>query len=422
MSPDRQVAHRRDLPMCDVEEPRHAAPWAGSSAGGCLAASVWHLGNPLRTDLRRWRCVGAAMPRFRGGAVVASGPDMTVQPVERAPSPRERLEPQEAVVLRSFGGPEGFELCAQPMPTAQRGEVRVRVLAACVQFTDVIIRKGKYPGLRQKPPLVLGYDVIGEIDCVGLGDVAFRVGERVAALTVTGSYARYRTLTATDLVRVPRDVDPAEAATLVLSWTTAHQLLHREAQVKPGQCVLVHGAAGAVGQALVSLGKLAGLEVWGTARREQADLVRALGATPIDFASQAPLDVVPGGFDVVFDGIGEHGFHDSWACVKRGGMLCAFGFSDSVRHRGSVVALGAALVKLQLWNAFGHARARFYSVDDERKAHHAWFRADLEALFGLLSKRAIAPRVAERIGLDEVAAAHRRVEAGHLNGKIVICP
>jgi NADPH:quinone reductase-like Zn-dependent oxidoreductase len=88
----------------------------------------------------------------------------------------------------------------------------------------------------------------------------------------------------------------------------------------------------------------------------------------------------------------------------------------------AVVALGTALLRLRLWNAFGHARARFYSVTAMRAAQPAWFRADLEALFALLSKRAIAPRVAERIGLAGVAAAHRRVEAGHLDGKIVVCP
>jgi len=125
---------------------------------------------------------------------------------------------------------------------------------------------------------------------------------------------------------------------------------------------------------------------------------------------------------VVFDGIGEHAFSDSWACVKRGGMLCVFGFADAVRRGGSVVALGAALLRIRLWNAVGHAHARFYSVTDARKAHPAWFRSDLQALFELLSKRAISPRVAERIGLADVAEAHRRVETGHLNGKIVICP
>lgn len=308
------------------------------------------------------------------------------------------------------------------MPTAGSGEVRVRVLAACVQFTDVIIRKGKYPGVKQKPPLVLGYDVIGEIDRVGAGVHGFHVGDRVAALTVTGSYARYRTLAAKDLVRVGRDLDPAEAATLVLSWTTAYQLLHREAKVTAGQRVLVQGAAGAVGQALVSLGKLAKLEVWGTVRHEQADLVSVLGATPIDIVAQTPRDVVPGGFDAVFDGIGAHGFSTSWASVKPGGILCAFGFSDAIRRGGSTLAVATALLRLHVWNALSQKHARFYSVTALREKHPEWYRSDLEALFELLSKRAIRPHVAERIGLADVAAAHRRIEAGHLDGKIVICP
>ena len=347
---------------------------------------------------------------------------MIIQPVERVPPLRGGVEQQEAVVLRAFGGTEGFELCREPMPTAGAGEVRVRVLSACVQFSDVIIRKGKYPGLGRRPPLVLGYDLVGEIDRVGPGDVPFRDGERVAALTVTGSYARYRTVAASDLVRVPPTVDAAEACALVLSWTTAYQLLHRQAAVQAGQRVLVQGAAGAVGRALVTLGRLAGLELWGTVRDDQAELVRSLGATAIDVTRQAPLDAVPDGFDVVFDGIGEHGFAGSWACVKRGGMLCAFGFSDAVRQGGSVVALGATLLKLHVWNAVGHAHAGFFSVTGMRKAHPAWFREDLAALFELLSKRVIAPRIAERIGLADVAAAHRRVEAGHLDGTIVICP
>jgi NADPH2:quinone reductase len=124
----------------------------------------------------------------------------------------------------------------------------------------------------------------------------------------------------------------------------------------------------------------------------------------------------------VFDGIGAHEFDDSWACVKRGGLLCAFGFSDAVRRGASGLALGLCLLKLRLWNVVGHARARFYSVTEMRAAHPSWFREDLETLFDLLSKRAISPRVAERIGLSEVAAAHRRLEEGHLDGKIVVCP
>jgi len=133
----------------------------------------------------------------------------------------------------------------------------------------------------------------------------FQLGDRVADMTVLGSNAGYRTLRASDLTRVPAGVDPAEAAALILSWTTAYQLLHRAARVQRGQRVLVQGAAGAVGQALLVLGRMAGLELWGTARGEHAALIRELGATPIDYQRQDFTSVLPSGFDTVFDGIGR---------------------------------------------------------------------------------------------------------------------
>ena len=132
----------------------------------------------------------------------------------------------------------------------------------------------------------MGYDVVGEIDQLGDGVRGFQLGNRVADMTVVGSNAAYRTLRSIDLTRVPTGLDAAEAATLILSWTTAYQLLHRAARVQRGQRVLVQGAAGAVGQALLALGSLVGLELWGTAwgtaRGAHAALIRELGATPID--------------------------------------------------------------------------------------------------------------------------------------------
>src|SRR5689334_23434338 len=161
-------------------------------------------------------------------------------------------EPRNRVVqVRHFGGPEGLEVVDAPLPTAGRGEVRVRVLASSINYTEVLIRRHLYPqtmGIRL--PFVMGYDVVGEIDQTGDEVRNFKIGDRVADMTVVGSNADYRTLRAEDLARVPAGVDPAEAATLILSWMTAYQLLHRAAQVQQGQRVLVHGAAGAVGQAL----------------------------------------------------------------------------------------------------------------------------------------------------------------------------
>src|SRR6516165_7723143 len=187
----------------------------------------------------------------------------------------------QVVQVSRFGGPDELEVVDAPLPKAGQGEVRVRVLASGLEYTDVLIRRHLYPQtMYRRPPFVLGYDVVGEIDQLGDGVRGFQIGDRVADMTVVGSNAAYRTLRADRLTRVPAGLDAAEPATLILSWTTAYQLLHRAAQVRPGQRVLVHGAAGAVGQALLVLGKLAGLEIWGTARGAHAALVRELGATP----------------------------------------------------------------------------------------------------------------------------------------------
>jgi NADPH2:quinone reductase len=334
-------------------------------------------------------------------------------------------EPRNRVVqVRRFGGPDGLEVVDAPLPTAGRGEVRVRVLASSVQYTDVLIRRHLYPQTAaRRPPFVLGYDVVGEIDQLGDGVRGFQVGDRVADLTVVGSNAAYRTLWADRLARVPAGLDAAEAATLILSWTTAYQLLHRAARVQRGQRVLVHGAAGAVGQALLVLGRLAGLELWGTARGEHAALIRELGATPIDYQREDFTRVLPGGFDVVFDGIGEEGYRRSFAALRRGGLLCAYGYSAGVQARRSMPTMLMWIARLYLWTWLpGGKRARFYSINVMRARHPAWFREDLERLFGLLASRAIQPRVAERISFDEVAEAHRHLESGGLEGKLVLCP
>jgi NADPH2:quinone reductase len=335
------------------------------------------------------------------------------------------MEPRNRVVQVSlFGDPERLEVVDAPLPTASRGELRVRVLASSLNYTEVLIRRHLYPqtmGLR--PPFVMGYDVVGAIDQLGEGVHDFQIGDRVADMTVVGSNADYRTLRANDVARVPEGVDAAEAATLILSWTTAYQLLHRAARVQRGQRVLVHGAAGAVGQALLMLGRLAGIELWGTARGEHMALVRELGATPIDYKHDDFTRVLPGGFDVIVDGVGEDGYRRSYAALKPGGLLCAIGFSASVQAQRRMLPIVMEIARLYLWRLLpGGKRARFYSVNAMRARHPTWFKEDLERLFGLLATGAIRPRIAERISFDEVADAHRRLETGGLEGKLVLCP
>ena len=338
-------------------------------------------------------------------------------------TPRNRV-----VQVSHYGDPDGLEVVDAPLPSAGKGEVRVRVIASGLEYTDVVIRRHLYAQtMRRKPPFVMGYDVVGEVDQVGEGVTDFRIGDRVADMTVTGSNAAYRTLRATDLVPVPPGIDPAEAATLILSWTTAYQALHRAARVKPGQKVLVQGAAGAVGQALVVLGKLAGLEVWGTARGAHAELVRKLGATPIDYQREDFTRVLPGGFDVVFDGVGEDSFRRAFDALRPGGLLCAYGYSARVGSQLHVsrllMWLGGIYVRRQVRRLLpGGKRIYVYSINLMRAMHPAWFKEDLGKLFELLATGAIHPRVAERLSIDQVPEAHRRIESGGLDGKLVLTP
>ena len=343
--------------------------------------------------------------------------------IEAHATPTDETTTNRRVVLQRFGGPDGFEIVEDDVSEPDAGEVRVKILAASVQFTDVIIRKGEYPDLKQKPPITPGYDFVGLVDAIGPGVTEVKVGDRVADMTMIGSYARYRISKAKDLVPVPDGVDAAEAVALVLSWMTAYQLLHRHAKVKPGQTVLIHGAAGAVGQALLRLGQMHGLEMFGTARAEHADLVASYGATPIDYRKEDFTEVLKDGVDVVFDGIAEEGFARSWKVVKKGGFLAAYGFSKPIADGAPFLKIGYYFGRLYLWKYLPNGKdVDFYGVTDLRAKHPEWFRQDLTKLFVMLRDGEIEPRVTERIRLEDVADAHRRLEEGGLDGKLVIDP
>ena len=153
------------------------------------------------------------------------------------------------IVLSEFGGPDVLSVVRyETPPNPSSGDVRIKVLAAGVSFTDIMVRKGIYPGIDAELPYAPGYDLVGVIDELGAGVTGFSVGQRVADLSVWGAYSDYAIRPAEDLVPVPKSLDPAEAVSLILSYTTAYQMLHRVAHVEAGQTVLIHGASGGVAQ------------------------------------------------------------------------------------------------------------------------------------------------------------------------------
>src|SRR6266849_1500947 len=175
----------------------------------------------------------------------------------------------QRIVATRRGQPEVLQTIEDDLPEPAAGEVRVKVLASGVAFGDVIYRT-VFRGHMLATP---GYDIVGTADKLGAGVTTLAIGQVVAALPVRGGYAEYINIAATELVPVPDGLDPAEAVSMVLNYVTAYQLLHRVAHVKKGQRILIHGAAGGVGTALLQLGRLAEVEMYGTASKRKHQII-----------------------------------------------------------------------------------------------------------------------------------------------------
>src|SRR6266508_5351743 len=189
------------------------------------------------------------------------------------------------VVVDHYGGPEVLRVVEEDDPRPDPGEVRVRVLAAGVSFTDALLREGTYLN-GPKPPFTPGYELVGVVEELGPGCSRLRVGNRIGALTVWGADAEHVCVPEANAVEVPEDLDPAEVLSLVFTYMTAYQVLHRVAKVTRGETVLVHGAAGRVGTAVLELGAVAGLRMSGNCSARDRAAVERLGAVAIDYRNE----------------------------------------------------------------------------------------------------------------------------------------
>ena len=238
------------------------------------------------------------------------------------------------IIVTHYGGPDALQVVEEEIPEPQDGEVRVKVRAAGVSLPDILAREGVHP---ETPPVPFtpGWDLVGVVDRLGAGISGIEPGQIVAALPIHGAYAEFVCLPQRELVPVPSGLDAAEAVSLVLNYITAYQMLHRSAKVRPGQRVLIHGAAGGVGTALLQLGRLAGLEMYGTCASRNAPAVSDLGGIPIDYQHQdfvKEIHRLTGeGVDVVFDSIGGTHIWRSRKALRPGGTVVAYGLTASLR-------------------------------------------------------------------------------------------
>ncbi len=331
-----------------------------------------------------------------------------------------------AVMLTKKGGPEVLEIVEQELREPMEGELRVRVLACGVGATDVTMRRGYYP-YAPKIPFVQGYDVVGEVDAIGPGVTGFAPGDKVCALTVHGGYAEVLYREAADFVKVPPGLDDAEVVALILNYATAYQMIHRVAKQSAGQTALVTGANGGVGQALIELLRIVGCTVYGAASKRSHELVRSLGAIAIDGPREAPIDdsvhaVLPAGVDVAYDALGGKYTAQCLRATKKGGLVIGYGFSGAVGKDGqpSLLASGRGFFDLYVRSLFVGRRTAFYGITALYRKDKRPFHEDLPKLFELLAKGAIRPKISARLGLLDARKANEMMEAGKVDGKIVL--
>ena len=323
-----------------------------------------------------------------------------------------------------------LELVEDELPEPGAGQARVKILAADVSFSDVNLRRGRYPGA-PRPPFTPGYAMVGVVDQLGPDTSAsgLEIGQLVAALTFYGSYSQYLCLPTQVLVPAPASVDPAEAVCLVMNYVAAYQMLHRLAHVARGERILVHGAAGGVGSALLELGQLAGLELYGTASKPKHDLVSRLGATPIDYRTEDFVARIAAltsgrGVDAAFDPMGAAHLRRSAKTVRAGGAVVGYGFYATANRGGAVVLdVLSQYLLLALWSLPPKRKhAVFYDIRPLAKKRPAWFREDLTTLLDLLAAGKLHPVIAARLPLNQVALAHELVERADVQGKLVLIP
>lgn len=326
------------------------------------------------------------------------------------------------ISLKEFGGPEVLGLVTEEiLPEPKQGEVRIKVQATSINFTDTLIRKGIYPDVKEKPPITPGYDMVGIVDKLGDGVSDFEEGQKVAELTVIGAYSEYIILPAKQLVPVPENVNVAEAVAMTLSYVTAYQMLTRAAKIKEGSKILIHGAGGAVGSALLQIGSLLKLKMYGTASAVQHDFLKEFDCHPIDYKSenfvQVVKDLEPNGLDAVFDPFGGAHFKRSIKTLNKKGKLVAFGAYNAKTQTDLI----KSFLRVQIWNFTPWMPStNFYSIGSWHKKHHDWFETDLKKLFKLLSEKKLKPLVSKTIKLEEAKEAHEQIEAGGLKGKLII--
>jgi NADPH:quinone reductase len=320
-----------------------------------------------------------------------------------------------AVLCRAYGPPESLVMEDAPPPVPAKGQVRIKVHAAGLNFADTLMVGGTY---QVKPPFPFspGLECAGTVAEVGADARRFAVGDRVMAVTSWGAMAEEAVAEEAKVFRIPESMSFAEAAAFPVAYgTVAHGLLDR-GRLQPGETLVVHGAGGGVGLCAVEVGALLGAKVIATAGgAEKLKLARDHGAAHgINYATESIRDRVKEltdgkGADVIFDAVGGDAFDQSMRCIAWDGRLLVVGFAS-----GRIPSAPANLILVKGISVIGVFWGDFAMRDPARS------RAHFERMFDWYRAGKLKPHVSATFPLDQTAAAMQAMLSRRTTGKVVI--
>ncbi|MFT5447010.1 MAG: NADPH2:quinone reductase [Gammaproteobacteria bacterium] len=316
----------------------------------------------------------------------------------------------QVVMCEAYGGPESLVVRSVDSPTPAAGEVKIRLHARGVSFTDVLRIGGKYH-VKDEPPFIPGGEAAGEIIELGADVTQFAVGDRVLG---NGGFAEETVQPASSLLKLPDAVDYTAAAAFRSNYMTAYYALQR-GRLKPGETLLVHGAAGGVGLACVDMGKLMGARVIATARNsERLAVCTQLGADHVIDYSDGFRDEVKAltggrGADVIFDPVGGDVFDESMRCIAPFGRILIVGFTGG---RPAEAKTNHLLVK--------DAEVIGFTIGALNKLDPQWAQNNLEALLGWLGSGRIHPYHSHALPLAQATQALKLIVERKVIGKVLL--
>jgi len=338
----------------------------------------------------------------------------------------------KVIEVTKYGPPEVLTLREMPDAPPPAGHVAVRMAAAGINFADLLMRLGLYPGT-PKPPFTPGFEIAGTIEAVGIGVNKPAVGDRVVAFTFQGGgYADRALVPAERVLAIPPEMSFEDAAAIPVNYLTAYQALTHMAGLRRGERVLIHAAAGGVGVAAIQLAKLAGAEIFGTASSSKHDFLRQLGVTQVidylklDFETEVRRRTRNEGVDVILDAVGGASYRKGYRLLRHGGRLICFGMSSAVTgKRRSLKALGAwwNTPSFSTMDLIGKNRAVIgVHLGTMGRANPALVRAWMLEIFKIYAAGQIKPHIGKTFPLAEAALAHHYIHDRKNIGKVLLIP